>query len=226
MDTASEQPIQGGQRDAVDPAVGLVWLDGGGFCSGSLIAPSVVLTAGHCVEQPVASFYTGPGAPATRVGALPIGKLVKHPVVDQIAHPSYSSQGGCPNATFDVGLLRLAQPITGIKPLALGLRPPRQGAVCHAVGYGVHNQGAHVTVEQKRRASETVEQVDETSVLVTGKTGIVDHGDSGGPLLCNAHIVGTTSCGTDGSYPDHRQAYYARTDNVRDWIDSTVAAWR
>src|SRR5437764_683576 len=60
--------IQGGAVDAGDPAVGLVWIRGGGFCSGALIAPDLVLTAGHCVEQEVAGFYTGTGSGALTVG--------------------------------------------------------------------------------------------------------------------------------------------------------------
>jgi hypothetical protein len=223
---STEQPIQGGRRDSGDPAVGLVWLEGGGFCSGSLIAPDVVLTAGHCVASPVASFYTGAGKGTTDVGALPLGKLTRHAVVDQVAHPSYSPRGGCPNRSFDEGLLRLEKPIRSVRPLGLGAAAPNPRAVCRAVGYGVHNQGAQATVEQKRRATETVEQVETTWVLVGNKSGIVDHGDSGGPLLCGARIAGVTSCGTDGAYPDHREAYYARTDSIRDWITATVAAWR
>jgi secreted trypsin-like serine protease len=221
----TEEPIQGGRRDTGDPAVGLVWFQGGGFCSGALIAPNVVLTAGHCVQDAVAGFYTGGGTAAPDVGALPVGKLKQHAVVDQLAHPSYSPQGGCPNSTFDVGLLRLAKPITNVKPLAFATHPPKPNATCNAVGYGMHDDGTQVTVEQKRRASETVESVDDTSVLVKYKTGIVDHGDSGGPLLCGGKIAGATSCGTDGAWPDHREAYYARTDTIRDWITATVDGW-
>jgi Trypsin len=224
-DDTVEQPIQGGARDTGDPAVGLVWFTGGGFCSGSLIAPDVVLTAGHCVEDPVASFYTGAGEAATSVGALPLGKLTKHSVIDQIAYPSYRSENSCPNTTFDVGLLRLSKPIAGVTPLALGTSPPKAGASCRAVGYGVHDDGTEVTAEQKRRATESVEKVARTAILVDEGTGIVDHGDSGGPLLCDSRIAGTTSCGTDPA-PDHDEAYYARTDTIRDWIASTVAAWR
>src|SRR5439155_15051516 len=72
---ATEEPIQGGRRDSGDPAVGVVWFQGGGFCSGALIAPDVVLTAGHCVQQPLAGFYTGAGTATPDVGALPVGKL-------------------------------------------------------------------------------------------------------------------------------------------------------
>jgi hypothetical protein len=225
VDTAG-QSIEGGRRDARDPAVGLVWLAGGGFCSGSLVAPNAVLTAGHCVASPIESFATGAGQATSEVGPEPVGKLVAHAVIDQVAHPSYSPRGGCPNRTFDVGLVRLARPISSIQPLALGAEAPRLRADCRAVGYGMHHQGAQVTVEQKRLATEAVEAIDPTALLVKAKTGIVDHGDSGGPLLCGGRIVGTTSCGTDGAYPDHHEAYYARTDNVRDWVARTIAAWR
>jgi secreted trypsin-like serine protease len=219
-DPSSEDAIQGGSKDARDPAVGLVWFDGGGFCSGSLIAPNVVLTAGHCVEQTVAAFYTGPGKATQDVGPLPVGKLSKHAVVDQLAHPSYSSSNQCPNPSFDVALLRLESAIANVKPLALAAAPPKRNATCRAVGYGVHDSGSVETVEQKRRATETVETHDGTSVLVKAKSGIVDHGDSGGPLLCGARIAGVTSCG------DSMEAFYARTDSIRDWIESTVASWQ
>jgi secreted trypsin-like serine protease len=225
-DEASEQSIQGGSADKADPAVGLVWFDGGGFCTGSLIAPNVVLTAGHCVEQTVASFYTGAGKATENVGPLPVGKMARHTVVDQIAHPSYRSENVCPNSTFDVGLLRLEKPIANAKLLALGDAPPKKSEVCKAVGYGMHDTGGVSTAEQKRRATETVESKGRTSLRVVARSGIVDHGDSGGPLLCGAKIVGTTSCGNDGSGAAHTEAYYARTDGIRDWIDSVVASWQ
>ena len=51
--------IQGGALDPGDPAVGDVEIEGGSLCTGTLIAPDVVLTAGHCVESRVASVRTG-----------------------------------------------------------------------------------------------------------------------------------------------------------------------
>jgi len=60
--TATEQgALQGGTPDAGDAAVGLLWVEAGGFCSGALIAPDVVLTAGHCTGSAIAAFYLGAG---------------------------------------------------------------------------------------------------------------------------------------------------------------------
>ena len=64
-----------------------------------------------------------------------------------------------------------------------------------------------------------------TSVEVAWKTGDADHGDSGGPLLCNNLIVADTSCGIP--QPSGEVAvYYARVDAVRDWIQKTTNSWR
>jgi Trypsin len=52
--------ITGGQRDEVHTNVGLVrftTVDGRFRCSGTLIAPTVVLTAGHCTEGPATNVY-------------------------------------------------------------------------------------------------------------------------------------------------------------------------
>jgi len=221
-----EEAIQGGAVDKKDPAVGLVWIKGGGFCSGSLVAPNVVLTAGHCVESKVAGFYTGEGDGASDVGTLPVGGFVGHRVVEQAAHPSYRSENVCPNPTFDVALLKLAKPIKTIAPLAVATHAPTAGTVCRAVGYGVHDDNSgNVTVEQRRVATETVQSIHPTSIRVDRKSGLVDHGDSGGPLLCKGRIAGTTSCG-NSEFPDARDAYYGRVDSIADWIDQTIASWK
>jgi trypsin len=74
-------------------------MDGGGqFCTGTLIAPDVVLTAGHCTD--------GITATQVRVNATSStsgGELI--PVVRQIGYPSWET-------SFDVGVLVLGRAAT------------------------------------------------------------------------------------------------------------------
>ena len=223
-----DSAIQGGHADAKDEAVGLVWFEGGGFCTGTLIAPDLVLTAGHCVEHKVEGFYLGSGpAGQASVGAGAPPNMERHAVADQAAYPGFAGVWSCPASTFDLGLLKLSKAITKVTPRHVAKSAPAVGTVCSAVGYGEHSDGAQTTYEQKRRATETVTSSNDVAIAVTFKTGIIDRGDSGGPLLCaGGAIAGVTSCKVDGDWPSHKDGVYGRVDTAARWIQQMSTSWQ
>src|SRR5688500_8711625 len=96
---APEAQVVGGRQATLgrwDDAVG-VYFQGTSWpsCTGTLIAPTVVLTAGHCIG----------GVSSVQLGVndftMPGGETID--VVQEIEYPDSQS-------TFDVGILILAQP--------------------------------------------------------------------------------------------------------------------
>ncbi|MGZ3427807.1 MAG: trypsin-like serine protease [Polyangia bacterium] len=239
----STQEIVGGAVDSGDAAVGIVWVTSSGeSCTGTRIAPNVVITAAHCLLDPGATvphtdvtFYTGNGSAQPWNGGhlhAPFG-MKAFTVKSVVADPGYVP--GCPSVG-DVALLYLAN---NWKPQGYAAYAtsagdePTVGQSVTTVGFGLHEDN---TAGIKRSATGVVSAwptvPDRSADLlfverdVTATGGLASRGDSGGPLFYNGKLAGTVKCQTTTDDLNHDE-YYERLDSsyVAGFVTSQVATF-
>lgn len=225
--TAQVEAIRGGMVEDGYPQVGILEFSTGRFGTGTLIAPNVVLTAGHVVGGNITGFYVGRGyAVEAYMGETPTTMMRRYEVLERVAHPDYTGTSGP-----DMGLVRLAENVTEMAPIPITTRLPEIGDTCTAVGYGRHEHPSDpmsatlFLVKEKRSALVDITRIGMQYVSATWNTGIPDHGDSGGPLLCGGEIVGEVCCKFDGEWPGHRTEAYTRISLGAEWINERVVEW-
>ncbi len=191
----------------------------GGMCSGSLIAPRVILTAKHCVQEENA---TSPDpAAAFTIG---IGDSINHVSQSFNAIEVHTTPGSYDARLRglvgnDVALITLATGVSGIDPIGVyrGDVSELVGDDVTAIGFG-RTPGADAGT--KYSTTGRIRYID-GNVLYTGD--LTCQGDSGGPIILSEtnEIVaitsfGGTGCGTGGL------AGANRVDTYLDLIDMVV----
>ncbi len=104
-------PITAQSSDA--NAVGRVELGNAGFCTGTLIAPDIVLTAAHCLYDKYSGARFDAGQLTFRAGYKNGNSIAQRGVRRAVAHSQYraSSAGQITNLMFDIALLQLDRPL-------------------------------------------------------------------------------------------------------------------
>ncbi len=171
--------------------------DKGVLCTASIVSPTVVLTAAHCVDPATA----GEG----NVYKILLGhKLTDSsnpspsiPVSEVHWDPEFSAQdlqGG-----HDIAVAILAEPTT-IAPLKINRQALSSLSNARLVGYGLNNGQEETGAGIKRTAEVPVASIDDKFVVTGSWFGTtMCSGDSGGPVLANVNgetlIVGVNSFG-------------------------------
>lgn len=117
-------------------AVGRVDLGQGGFCTGTLIATDLVMTAAHCLFDKN-GVSIDPRHIIFRAGLRGDNAIAVGHVVRAVAHPDYAPGGpvSAGNIRHDLALLELSQPIPAAQAAPFLVRSPGRADQVSVVSY-------------------------------------------------------------------------------------------
>ena len=215
------EAIVGGREGADVPGARsavMVLTSGGGVCTGIVVAPDAVLTAGHCVA----------GVSENRVHYRDdAGRPVLAEVTARVLHPGYDGDAiRGRTRSIDLALLRTRVGLPArFEPAPLSPALPRAGAALTLAGYGAARGNDRRSIGRYRGAAlAVVEPYGPSRILLWLQARGVGgcNGDSGGPVLDGAAVVAVAAWVKD--------ACGGLTQGVllgpqRDWIDRTLSGW-
>jgi endonuclease G len=227
--TTDEAYILGGANAPAGkwPDVVAVRERGSQFCTGTLIAPTVVLTAGHCNDPALDNVLIGTSSLARPAE----GEIIQ--VTKKVEYPSSQRNA-------DLAVLVLASPSKFMpRPIASGWvrNDIKNGAQVALVGFGAIDRDGSQFIPDLQEATTTITDADCTTSsgcnppvkpggeLGAGGMGIdTCGGDSGGPLYLatdyGTFLAGATSRGyDDNQFYCSEGGIYVRPDKFVEWIE-------
>ncbi|MCA9576257.1 MAG: serine protease [Polyangiales bacterium] len=220
--------------DRAGSAVMMRWRRGSwwGTCSGVVVAPDAVLTAGHCVRS-------------ATLGELQVRNVqVGHPrnrpergtVRQVVVHPSFDAQH--PERGNDLAVLRLSAPLTRAQPVPLAALSDNvmlAGPRVRILGFGVTRSGGRGSARLRDATLESlspfhcfsgdVQGMAQTRFCAASPEAGVCPGDSGAPALLSVegveHVVGIVSLAVDNSSRCvESAAVITRVSAFREWVQT------
>lgn len=159
-------------------AVGRLNIGWGGMCTGALISPRIVLTAGHCAFDSRSGALIDPSEIVFHAGWRNGRATASRPVARVVVHPEYEFKG--PEGNFDVShdlaLFELDSDIqlSNVAPFSTGKRP-RKGQTVGVVSYA-HDRASSPSIQE---ACHVLARQRGALVLSCN----VDFGSSGAPIF-------------------------------------------
>lgn len=200
-------------------------LDGSRYnsaCSAALIAPSWIITAGHCFHDVHRSPVSGPVPYATTatIGQTddrdPGGHVVA--VVEDFQSPSN-----------DIALARLASPVFDVAPVELGIAVPRVREILRIAGWGSRTSANPTLATHLQTGQVKISSVTDTTVGVVGyapqpKTSACRY-DSGAPYFLEPPSGAPVLVSVESGGPNCPHSMLettSRVDSVLPWIHATI----
>ncbi|XP_057368853.1 trypsin-like [Daphnia carinata] len=237
-----DQIVGGTQAAAGEfPYMAILRINGVFFCGGTLIAPSFILTAAHCLVNVPASSTGSLQVTVNTLAANGGAGAEVRAVRKFVVHPSYNSV----SKQNDIAMMALNAPVNNVTPVPLpffsdaGTSYERQNTVI--AGWGTTSSGGGVSSTLLKATVSVLgnsvcrRQYGRTlfglfvlssafypSEMMCAAAAGKDtcQGDSGGPLLYAGFQVGITSFGRGCADPKYA-GVYTRVTNYLGWIADT-----